>query len=78
MADRIGDESLKLTAAWLNAISVATMAAGVVVPVVNQVYGERPMDTSVLTLLICGCIVSSLILHLAGLLVLGGLDVSDE
>jgi ABC-type enterobactin transport system permease subunit len=78
MADSIGDESLKLTATWFNAISVATMAAGVVVPVVNQLYGERPINLTVLTLVICGCTIASLIPHLAGLLVRGGLDVSDE
>ena len=78
MADKVGDESLKLTANWFNAVSAATIGAGVVIPIINQIFGEKQLNGDVLTLLVCGCVVFGLILHLAGLMILRGLDVSDD
>ena len=68
------NESLKLTATWINGISAAVVAAGIVLPILNQLVGSNRLNSQVLVLLICGCLAVAGILHLIGLAVLKGLE----
>lgn len=69
------NESIKLIATWLNALSVAAIAAGVFAPLVYNVYDFGPKmapDTPLGSFAVV-CICLGLALHLIGHLVLGGL-----
>ncbi len=74
MSDLSENESLKLTATWLNSMSVAIVGTGIILPTINQFLGSNPMDGLILTILICCCLMTAGILHLAGLAVLRGLE----
>jgi hypothetical protein len=76
MNKTVRNERRKFTASWLNAIATALVAAGVFAPVASQIYGfgsNRADQTLVLTSSAV-CVAMSLVLHLSGRQVLGGLE----
>jgi hypothetical protein len=76
MNKTVRNERRKLTASWLNAIATALVAAGVFAPVASQIYGfgsNRPDQTLVL-ISSAVCVAVSLVLHLSGRQLLGGLE----
>ena len=80
MADAVGNERLKLVANALNATAVAILTAGVFVPIAYTIYGlgTPPRNSDFLFDLPVVCICMTIILHLAGLAVLGGLDDDQQ
>lgn len=71
----VHNERTKLTAAWLNALAAALIAAGVFAPVVALMYGLPQMsaDGSRLSLVTLGCIAGGAFLHWLGRALLGRL-----
>jgi hypothetical protein len=71
----VHNERTKLTAAWLNTLATALVAAGVFAPVAAQLYGLSQPLTSGLPLLFLtiGCFGGALVLHLLGWFALGRL-----
>jgi hypothetical protein len=76
MNKTVRNERRKLTASWLNAIATALVAAGVFAPVASQIYGfgSNRADQTLVLISSAGCLAVSLILHLVGRQVLGGLE----
>ena len=76
MSKTVRNERLKFTASWLNAVATALMAAGVFAPVAAQIYGFgsiRANETQAFVSSVV-CVAVSLVLHLIGRQLLGGLD----
>ena len=76
MNKTVRNERRKLTASWLNAIATALVAAGVFAPVASQIYGfgSNRVDQTLVLISSAVCLAVSLILHLSGRQVLGGLE----
>jgi hypothetical protein len=76
MNKTVRNERRKLTASWLNAIATALVAAGVFAPVASQIYGfgSNRADQTLVLISSAVCVAVSLILHLSGRQVLGGLE----
>jgi hypothetical protein len=76
MNKTVRNERRKLTASWLNAIATALVAAGVFAPVASQIYGfgSDRVDQTLVLASSSVCLAVSLILHLVGRQVLGGLE----
>jgi hypothetical protein len=76
MNKTVRNERRKLTASWLNAIATALVAAGVFAPVASQIYGfgSNRADQTLVLISSAVCVAMSLILHLSGRQVLGGLE----
>jgi hypothetical protein len=76
MNKTVRNERRKLTASWLNAIATALVAAGVFAPVASQIYGfgSNRADQTLVLASSSVCLAVSLILHLVGRQVLGGLE----
>jgi hypothetical protein len=70
------NERVKLTAAWLNALATAFMAAGLFAPAAALAYGLSALLSSgaYVFVLMVGCIGGSIGLHLVGRVVLGKLQ----
>jgi hypothetical protein len=70
------NERRKLTASWFNARATALMAAGVFAPAASQIYGfgSNRADQTLVLISSAVCLAVSLILHLVGRQVLGGLE----
>jgi len=64
----VHNERTKLTAAWLNALAAALIAAGVFAPVVAVIYGvpQVSADGTRLSLAALGCISGGGFLHWLG------------
>lgn len=73
MIDQVHNETLKLAANWLNALSVAVTGGGSVLPVITYVFGGANAEWPETSLLIL-CFVAGLTLHWFGQLVIGGLQ----
>jgi hypothetical protein len=76
MNKTVRNERRKLTAAWFNAIGTALMAVGVFAPVGSQIYGlgvDRADQTLVAKSSVV-CLAVSIVLHLIGRQLLGGLE----
>ena len=71
----IHNERTKLTAAWLNTVATALMAAGAFAPMAAWLYGIStvPVGTSYLAALALTCMVVAGGLHLSALAILGRL-----
>jgi hypothetical protein len=71
----IHNERIKLTAAWLNTLATALIAAGAFAPAAAWLYGlsALPIGPAFLAALACACLVSGVGLHLFGLAMLGRL-----
>ena len=71
----IHNERTKLTAAWLNAIATALIAAGAFAPLAAWLYGIStvPVGASYLAALAPTCLVAAVALHLWALAILGRL-----
>ena len=71
------NEQLKLTATWLNAISVAFMATGVIAPVLANLYGFNTSSISNVLydrlIVAFVCFLGSLVLHYSGRRILRGI-----
>jgi hypothetical protein len=76
MNKTVRNERRKLTASWFNAIATALMAAGVFVPAASQIYGfgSNRVDQTLVLLSSAVCLAVSLVLHLIGRQLLGGLE----
>jgi hypothetical protein len=76
MNKTVRNERRKLTASGLNAIATALVVAGVFAPVASQVYGfgSNRADQSLVLISSAVCLAVSLVLHLVGRQVLGGLE----
>ena len=68
----IHNERTKLTAAWLNTLATAIVAAGVFAPASALLYGlsELRIGLSFVVALTLGCLVFGLTLHVGGLVLL--------
>lgn len=71
----VQNERTKLTAAWLNALAAALIAAGVFAPVVALMYGlsQVSADGSRLSMMTLGCLAGGVFIHWLGRAVLGRL-----
>jgi hypothetical protein len=71
----IHNERTKLTAAWLNALAAALIAAGVFAPIVALFYGvsQMPQDRLRLVLATITCFAGGAFLHWLGRALLGRL-----
>jgi len=71
----IHNERTKLTAAWLNTVATALIAAGAFAPLAAWLYGIStvPVGASYLAALAPTCLVAAGALHLLGLAILGRL-----
>jgi hypothetical protein len=77
VADQIGNEKLKLTCMWINGLSLAIFAAGVVLPVVNLLVGSSQSGPGPVAVL-CGiCLIVTVSIHLWAKRMLGEFDDSD-
>jgi hypothetical protein len=76
MNKTVRNERRKLTASWFNAIATALMAAGVFAPAASQIYGfgSSRLDQTLVLISSAVCLAVSLVLHLAGRQLLGGLE----
>jgi hypothetical protein len=76
MNKTVRNERRKLTASWLNAIATALVAAGVFAPVASQIYGfgSNRADQTLVLVSSAVCVAMSLVLHLSGRQLLGGLE----
>jgi hypothetical protein len=76
MNKTVRNERRKLTASWLNAIATALVAAGVFAPVASQIYGfgSNRADQTLVLISSAVCVAVSLVLHLSGRQLLGGLE----
>ena len=76
MNKTVRNERRKFTAAWFNAIATALMAAGVFVPAASQIYGfgSNRVDQTLVLISSTVCLAVSLVLHLVGRQLLGGLE----
>jgi hypothetical protein len=76
MNKTVRNERRKLTASWLNAIATALVAAGVFAPVASQIYGfgSNRADQTLVLISSAVCVAMSLVLHLSGRQLLGGLE----
>jgi hypothetical protein len=76
MNKTVRNERRKLTASWLNAIATALVAAGVFAPVASQIYGfgSNRVDQTLVLISSAVCVAMSLVLHLSGRQLLGGLE----
>lgn len=71
----IDNERAKLTANWLNGLSVATFAVGGLAPLLSTFYGSATSGPVVtLTVVSVVCVIASVALHFAGRRVLRGLQ----
>jgi VIT1/CCC1 family predicted Fe2+/Mn2+ transporter len=74
LIDQVHNESLKLNANWCNAMSVAIIASGVVLPIFAYLFSPDANaafpDFGLLTI----CVAVGLLLHMRGQWVLGGLE----
>lgn len=77
MADQISNERLKLTCTWINGLSLAIFAAGVVLPLVNLVIGNSQSDVGPVAILSGVCLILTVSIHCSGNLLLGEFDDSD-
>jgi len=64
----IHNEQTKHTAAWLNALATALMAAGFFAPSAALLYGlsQVPIGSWAVGILAFGCVVAGVALHLLG------------
>ncbi len=71
----IHNERTKLTAAWLNALATALIAAGAFAPAVARVYGlsALPIGAFYLSALAFACVAAGIGLHVSALAMLGRL-----
>lgn len=71
----VHNERTKLTAAWLNAVATALIAAGLFAPLAALLYGltELRVSFAEVSLTFAGCLAGSLFLHVIGLMLLGRL-----
>lgn len=71
----VHNERTKLTAAWLNALAAAAVAAGVFAPVAALIYGlpQMPQLGTQLLLVMLGCFAMGTFLHWVGRVLLGRL-----
>jgi hypothetical protein len=76
MNKTVRNERRKLTASWLNAIATALVAAGVFALVASQIYGfgSNRADQTLVLISSAVCVAMSLVLHLSGRQLLGGLE----
>jgi hypothetical protein len=76
MNKTVRNERHKFTASWLNAVATALMAAGVFAPVAAQIYGFGSSRADVTQVFVSSavCVAVSLVLHLIGRHLLGGLE----
>jgi hypothetical protein len=71
----VHNERTKLTAAWLNTLATALVAAGLFAPVAALVYGlsQPTLGAAYLVGLALGCLVVGIGLHMTGRVLLGKL-----
>jgi hypothetical protein len=76
MNKTVRNERRKFTASWFNAIATALVAAGVFAPVASQIYGfgSNRADQTLVLISSAVCLTVSLVLHLVGRQLLGGLE----
>lgn len=77
MADQISNEKLKLTCTWINGLSLAIFAAGVVLPVVNLAIGSLQSDIGAVAILSGVCLILTVSIHWSGNRLLGEFDDSE-
>lgn len=81
MVDVIRNEGVKLTAAILNSLAVAIVTVGVLTPVAVRLYIQiqTPAGPNLfLTTIPYICIVTALVLHFLGWVVLRYMDVAND
>jgi len=71
----VHNERTKLTAAWLNAVSTALIAAGGFAPSAAWLYGISALPVSAINVagIAVSCVAAGVTLHGAGLALLGSL-----
>lgn len=71
----VDNERTKLTAAWLNGLATALVAAGCFAPAAAWLYGlsALPVGPAYLSALALGCVAAGLGLHLSGIALPGKL-----
>lgn len=71
----VANERTKLTAAWLNTLATAIIAAGVFAPIAASIYGvSHPAPSGISFLLLTlACFAVGISLHVVGRFVLGRL-----
>jgi hypothetical protein len=74
MTQAAENERLKLTANWVNGISVAVVGGGVIVPFLSRMVNQNDMDGSTMVLLFLSCCIAALPLHFVGLKVLAAIQ----
>jgi VIT1/CCC1 family predicted Fe2+/Mn2+ transporter len=75
VVDLIQNERVKLASSWMNALSAAVFAAGVVFPLVNMVVGTIRLGVG-FSVVLCGvCTALTVAIHGVGRFMLGKLDV---
>jgi hypothetical protein len=69
----VHNERTKLTAAWLNALATALVAAGFFAPAAALLYGltRAPVGAGYLVVVAIGCVGLGVFIHVAGILYLG-------
>lgn len=77
MANQIGNEKLKLTCTWINGLSLAIFAAGVVLPTINFIIGNSQSGPGATAVLCVVCFVIAVSVHLSAKSLLGEFDDSD-
>lgn len=77
MADQIDNERLKLTCTWINGLSLAIFAAGVVLPVVNLIVGISHSNIGSVAMVSGICLIVTVGIHLYAKRLLGEFDDSD-
>lgn len=60
---QIHDERVKLSATWLNGLSIAIFAVGGFAPMLTRLYDGRALDKSLLAIA-AGCFLAAFAIHL--------------